>query len=537
MANIINNNFYQFQLKFNKDEYWDFTLNKDESQFNQSLLQSDEFLITYFDAYCVQDKKIICYPNYIWDKAFAAQHQLMNVGYTSFDNGLLYFERDKINNKYFFDVYQNSTYDITQDKNLILHFVTGCTNQYSYDYQIEDNLIKLNGGFLQGFFQTECDKYSILPTIFNDDDTITYEFMLYKTEFEKSLKKTLNDLHPNNKGIFFYLGTRSENKWIYFYDKMYEKQYVSYDEYIEDAEIKNHEHKISNFIDMSCDEIQEEYFEDVIDDNVEYMNCGDYIEDDMDISDFIYMLENNSLTIGKYEEYADYNNPFLLFDRTCDGFNVNNYEKDSFVRYVTLKNKFKENLFLLMNRTCSGDTVETIDRKKIEYDTQYNIYADLWHNALAFRITDKGEIGYRYLTKDCEKDFTIIESYSKENIIKDNVWSHILIKISFMNDVMIIRFYVNGNLIFISQALPKLQLRALDDVYEKQETVPFNISIGGGTQGLLETILPNYMIDLQESYPLEKYFGGSFIGYVKFFKIYYGDMNFSHIHNIFQKEK
>ena len=536
MANIINNNFYQFQLKINKDEYWDMTLNKDASQYIVSSYDNiDDLVITYFDASCIQNNNVICYPNYIWDKAFSSNHVLENIGYTGFDNGLLYFERDKIDNKYFFNIYQNSKYDIIDDLHLKLHFITGCTNQYSYEYKKENDLIKLNGGFLQGFFKTQCDKYSILPSNFTDGDVITYEFMLNKMDFEKPHKKTLNDLHPDNKGIFFYLGTRSENKWIYFYDKIYKNNTLSYDDYIEDSEIDLNKHKISSFVDMTINEIEEcSYFDEITNDGFESLECdNEYIETDLDISDFEYTLENDSLTIGKYEEYMDYNNPFLLYNRTCDGFNAKNNDKEAFIRYVGLRNKFRENLFLLMNRTCSGYTISSIEDKKEEYDVKYNLYADLWNNALAFRITDDGEIGYRYLVQDCDKQFKIEESYSKENIIKNNEWNHIIVKIVFAHDYMILRFYVNGNLVFISKALPKLNLRELNELYEKQETVPYNISIGGGTQGLLETILPNYMIDIEEPYPLEKYFGGSFIGYLKYFKIYYGEIDFLKISNIF----
>ena len=66
-----------------------------------------------------------------------------------------------------------------------------------------------------------------------------------------------------------------------------------------------------------------------------------YIENEMDISDFIYKTNDNCFTIGKYEDYSDYNNPFLLFNRTCDGFNVKTIEKNSYVRYMGLRTKKK----------------------------------------------------------------------------------------------------------------------------------------------------------------------------------------------------
>jgi hypothetical protein len=84
--------------------------------------------------------------------------------------------------------------------------------------------------------------------------------------------------------------------------------------------------------------------------------------------------------------------------------------------------------------------------------------------------------------------------------------------------------------------MPKLNLRELDDVYEKQETIPFNISLGGGTQGLCDVILPNYMIKPYRVYPLEKHFAGTFIGYFKSFKFYTCDIESQQIRNNFKKE-
>ena len=107
--------------------------------------------------------------------------------------------------------------------------------------------------------------------------------------------------------------------------------------------------------------------------------------------------------------------------------------------------------------------------------------------------------------------YKIKEGYSKNNIIPNDKWCVIHVKIYAQYETMQLRFYVNGNLVFVTDPMPKLNLRALDDVMEKQETVPFNISIGGGTQGLCDVILPNYMIEPYRVYPLEKHFAGTFI--------------------------
>ena len=71
--------------------------------------------------------------------------------------------------------------------------------------------------------------------------------------------------------------------------------------------------------------------------------------------------------------------------------------------------------------------------------------------------------------------------------------------------------------------------KMLNDLEEKQEGVPFNISIGGGTQGLSEVVYLNYMKLPEYVLPLEKEFGGSFIGWLKSFKFYNCLLNYQEI--------
>ena len=84
---------------------------------------------------------------------------------------------------------------------------------------------------------------------------------------------------------------------------------------------------------------------------------------------------------------------------------------------------------------------------------------------------------------------------------------------------MRIIIYVNNRIVLISKELSILNLRQLDDLYSKQEGVPFNISLGGGTQGLCDMVDLDYITPPETILPLEKEFGGTFIGLIKNFKI------------------
>ena len=89
--------------------------------------------------------------------------------------------------------------------------------------------------------------------------------------------------------------------------------------------------------------------------------------------------------------------------------------------------------------------------------------------------------------------------------------------------------YVNGYLIFISKELDIFNFKELNEIYQKQETVPYNISLGGGSLGLMETILPNYYAIPEYILPIERDFCGSFLGDIKTFKIYEGFIDYSSI--------
>lgn len=622
MSNIINSNFNNLKLKLNTDEYWDFFISQDVVSRSATLFNgqslNDKCLISYIDTTiptCINGTFLQSTSDYYWPYINVSPHQMNNIAWCGIDNGTISFRRDLNNNKSFIDLLTHTNLKIDEtDTFLKLHQVSGGTNLYEYPISIENQLVKLNGGFYQGFFKTTCDKYQILPSSLDNGESWHFEFTLKKEDFKSESSKTLNDKYPQNKGIFFYIGTRSENKWIYSYDDSDECLTLGVDEYIENGEISKKDYIIKDLIDANPDMpilweefatynyINDKYyapsvygdmpltqndlaFDDYLLENfkpscinektnksITIYNCclqkinqstldtfyssdhdflvtdkdistinvcetfgddflldvGDldydteFIEKDLDLSDFVYETDGGiNLLIN--QKVIDSDNKFLLFDRTCNGYNVHTWQEGTIGRFIQNKSSFNENLFLLMNRTCTGYTVHTIDKLRETYKKEYNIYNDLYNNALAFRITDDGAIGYRYLTIGCDEQETykIEEGYSHPNIIKEKEWVIINVKLTHLLNKMILKFYVNGNLIYVSKELPILNLRSLNEEQEKQEGIPYNISIGGGTQGLADTIIIyNYMLDPYRIYPLEKHFGGSFIGYFKSFKFF-----------------
>ena len=244
---------------------------------------------------------------------------------------------------------------------------------------------------------------------------------------------------------------------------------------------------------------------------------------------------------GYYEIESD--NKFLMFDRTKDGFTVNNWIEGTKVTLTARQDWANINYFPIMNRTCTGYTVDNIYKYQEENSIPYNIYKDIKNNAFCLRITDDGAIGYKYSVLDCEAEndqhYTVREEYSNPGVVKIDEWNKIVVKIAILNPIvsngkytnkghrkMKLYFYVNGFLVFISKELDEFNFRELNDTYQKQEGVPYSISLGGGTQGLLESILPDYYNTPDYIFPIEKDFCGTFLGDIKSFKIIDGSINF-----------
>jgi hypothetical protein len=79
---------------------------------------------------------------------------------------------------------------------------------------------ELYGGFYQGFYKLFGYDYEIFPERFNKGWSVEMLMRprLYDEYSPGSGETTLNQIYPNNKNIFFYFGTRSENKYYHHAD-------------------------------------------------------------------------------------------------------------------------------------------------------------------------------------------------------------------------------------------------------------------------------------------------------------------------------
>ena len=601
MGNILNHNRDIFQFDILKDDYWDFHLCIDDSYGALVDGLTERCLAAYIDindSECVWFDEIFSKKDYVWENAINdGTLEFKNFGFTSVDNGKTYYELDRITNREFFDLYTKTIYKVNPDDfRLLLQKVRGNHKIYDYsnDIVIEDNMevSKLNGGFYQGFFTANdgCE-YKVLPTDIGNGWTL--EFELKKEDFDND-KLTMNDIYPENKGIFFYIGTRAENKWWKKYtvdkefpwckksgfaDEYTDDKYIGYDSLNEDyfnkvidlCEECNHsidEYVVDGYI-VKEEPVENSAFNDdyiVKEDRMEEMTCDkiedkfcpnqqyfedEYLEEDLKIDEEMDFKSETGFDFSQPNvKELETDNKFVIFDRTCDGFTVKTWNEGDAYVLSYIEHPQIDNYFTLMNRTCDGYDVCSIQKLIDIKSKEYDILKDLYRNALAFQIKDDGSVGYKYLVKNCdieEDDYKIESEWSKPNMVKSEEWVNVQVRVLpvkhkirdehkgitnfYATDKMRLMFYVNGKLVLVSKELPILNLKKLNDSNDKQEGVPFNISLGGGTQGLSEVVYLNYRKPPEYSLPLEREFGGSFVGYFKSFKFYSCSLNYTELFN------
>ena len=435
----------------------DATINYESVNYTNGRLSSDS-LIAYIDMSIPnkdnEDGYIESLEGYYYKNWGDEDICLEDDELTGYDNGFLSIDEERE-----FDGDCKHFFINKEDKYLTLYPII----KNEDDLELTDNSIIFNGGFVQGFYKLFGLPYETLPQYIENNE--------WNLEF---LIKPYQQYDENNEGVFFYMGTRAENKFANFYNT--------------NSEAENE--KTSNGV---------------------LLDRNNYFEIKTDNK---YLPEIVSGYTREYETEIG-NNAYLIFSQNPKDYTVENieefYQSDKYLK------------------------------------PKYNVKHDLYGNAFSLFITNDGEIGYRYLINKCEEDFDdnfIVEKTFK-NTVRLNEWSTINVKFIILNGEtddcgvpfgrrkMKIQIYVNGYLRFISQELPELNFRELNDIYQKQEMVPFNISLGGGSLGLSESklVFEDKILELNDFGYISTYFNKRFYGELKTFKFYNGTLTINQIRN------
>ena len=332
--------------------------------------------------------------------------------------------------------------------------------------------------------------YQILPTRY--ECGWTTEFWLRRNEDACSGKtgNTLNVVYPNNEGFFYYMGTRAENKfWDVFSG---ETGYTT-----------------SSGYPLSPPEISKKVL--------------------LDNPFLVYNQQScpcftgvTTVTTHKRDKNADIVNNAL-------GFRIRN---DGSIGYRSIG----------VTGVCSAVTATTVVDCCPQCQCVYscNLCGTLFEKDgtggcapdCKKCLSPRKLITGTTVTEKWVTGTTIHEKYSASGMVPDNQWVQIAIRFMAyetyigceLNGVPRrkgrLDFYVNGYLKYSVDDFDEFLFKDLYEYREKQEGVPFNYSLGGGSQGLIDSNTINGPDPKDENLVIQENFAGTFYGDISKFRLY-----------------
>jgi hypothetical protein len=499
---------------------------------------------------------------------------LCDVGLTGIDNGLvkrMSGETIQINTGLYTtqsDKFSRYKYD----RRMKMHPITGFTtsenrlwddNSYSYDLSYDNAggdigyVARLDGGFFQGFYKVAGYDYQVFPE--RPNLGWSAEFMLrYRWTGDTSVG--LNSRYPNNKGTFFYMGARAENKFYHYPDGS-PKQDSGYTRVTSGLTcmdtcacsllgsnphdcLKVYQQSGGTSYNCSCG-----------------CPCSCAVTAQYPETDPLYDGVSNALSLRLS---GDTGSPRLCVKtyRITGGCEttgtcltgITYTTGTSVTEWCSTRGIFDD---------CSGTTYSNVEHwVQIDAVFQRNEWFD------ACDLNNKGGLGL--IVKEIYTATTANNSISliEPPITHEEKYDPATTEIVTFNDnwtaeekyrLGTMKFYVNGKLFMVAENFEEIIPRLLDTPKEKQIGVGYNISLGGGTQGLHDNLtfsggcpptindivyqqdpecLTTHDLDntiysgLTTHIKLEEYFGGSMIGDISAFRMYTEPLNASQIkHN------
>jgi len=508
---------------------------------------------------------------------------LCDIGLTGIDNGLVpEMTGETINftmglytgttkwNRYYFDRRQKLI-SITGYTNLPNERFSGNTKETVYDMVSKTGATvgyynQLYGGFYQGFFKLFGYDYETFPERTNKGWTV--EMLLRARQEEEfsptSAQTTLNLTYPENKNTFFYFGTRAENKFYHHASgsPSSDTGYTRVTSYLEGC-LKTCACSNTGVTNSRCIEV----YEPMLYTSESNSNCNCVCETTSEVlnndKNPLYDSMSNSFSLRLS---GDPKNPkicvkVLTFTGGCvttgtcpttgityqTGYTINEYcSSNQIFNYCANENS----LFL---NTEHWFLIDCVWERNSYYDT-----CDLYYNGGLGLISKN--VYVNSLSNNSvlliQPPITHTGNTPAETVEIVNLNERWLIE----RDERLgsLKIFVNGKLFYVINGFEEVIPRGLNTEKEKQIGVPFNMSWGGGTQGLRESLTfsgcptsltGNTYIQDPESMPnqtlsgtslsalttnilIEPTFGGSFDGAISQFRMYVEPLSYPEIlHN------
>ena len=440
-------------------------------------------------------------------------------------------------------------------------------NDNSYTYNLSYTNVggdigyvaRLNGGFFQGFYKLAGYDYQVFPERVNLG--WTSEFVL-RYRWTGNTDVGLNERYPENKGTFFYMGARAENKFYHYADGS-PKQDSGYTR-VTSGLTCMHTCGCASSANTSSQCLQ---VYQPSGGTITTCLCGCPCECNTTAQypekDPLYDGVSNALSLRLS---GDTGSPRLCVKTyritggcestgTClTGLTYTT--GTSVTEWCSTRGIFDD---------CSGTTYPNVEHW-VQIDAVFERYE--WLDTCD--LYDKGGLGL--LVKDVY--FATLEGRSvsliEPPITREQPYDPASTEVVTFNDMWTeeqkyrlgtLKFYVNGKLFLVTENFEEIIPRLLNVEKEKQIGVGYNISVGGGTQGLHDNLTfsggcPESLNDLKYQQDpecltthdldntiysgltthikLEEYFGGSMIGDISAFRMYTEPLNAAQIKHNFR---
>jgi hypothetical protein len=561
MGNISNFNVNKIDMRLSNLNYWDLYLA--DGDFSIPLSANTVYTDCLVAHYDFNNDDIYSgdsiYSLTTWDDAVNTGYTMDTIGLTGLDNGLLSFTKLSADttNQTLLQVLTGTTLVIPSgETRLSLTRVSGMTGDYEYPLEVVNDpsklgdYLKLCGGFYQGYYKLDGNSYEVLPN--RVPKSWTAELWV-KRDCTSGCTDVpiLNDDYANNSGFFLYFGTRAENKFWNIFEgnntgttsgcTSGQTEWCTIEKETDISVVDNDGNVIPLSpppIDLTVTDNKFLFFsraEDTTSGN-RCGRCNTIHPAGETVCSWTGGTDGTKTLRTIRTTVTDDRNPFLVYSRAEDTTNGSSCGRCNTIHPAG-------------ETVCSfsGFTkpLEELDRD-----------ADLVDNALGFRITENGAIGYRklVLTATCVNDVTVTgctveESYSSNGVVDCDKWS--MISIRFVANETLdecelkwrpsrkgkLMFYVNRRLIHVVNDFDEFIAKRLTEHSVKQVAVPYNISIGGGTQGLIESMTFDGQDSADFGSCLQNNFSGTFIGNISQFRFYICSMDYCKIKNNFENER
>jgi hypothetical protein len=354
---------------------------------------------------------------------------------------------------------------------------------------------QLYGGFYQGFFKLFGYDYETFPNRTNKGWSVE---MVLKPRLSDEYgptagETTLNITYPENAGTFFYFGTRGENKF-YHHASSSPASDTGYTRVTQTLEgiLKTCACDNTGVTNSRCIEVYNP-IEYTVEHNID-CNCG---------------CSNNTVMNSDKDP---------LYDSMSNAFSLRLDGDPSNPKVCVKVLKFTGDCIVTGTTPTTGITYQT-GYTVTEYCSESNIYDycdvngpdflteehwflvdAVWERNTYFDTCDlyyKGGLGlitnFKYVDSLSNNTVNLIEppithtgSPAPDQVEIVNLNERWLIEKS--DRLGTLKIYVNGKLFYVINGFEEIIPRGLNAEKEKQLGVPFNISWGGGTQGLRESL-------------------------------------------------